>query len=119
MQGEANPLDPEWKEYFEKRKTYKMLQSLNGRKSLLYMWEKQNHVCLICGEPINKEHSWGINERIVNGKKVNFLVYDSCRRKVIQLKNVTMSWFLINRNLTPLKPYDWKPSSAVLRGQEQ
>jgi TM2 domain-containing membrane protein YozV len=29
---------------------------------------------------------WGTNERIVNGKKVNFLVHDSCRRKVIQLK---------------------------------
>ena len=37
VKGEANPLDPEWKEYFEKRKTYKMLKSLNGRKSLLYM----------------------------------------------------------------------------------
>lgn len=86
VKGEANPLDPEWKEYFEKRKTYKMLKSLNGRKSLLYMWEKQNHLCLICGEPIDKEHSWGTNERIVNGKKVNFLVHDSCRRKVIQLK---------------------------------
>ena len=86
VKGEANPLDPEWKEYFEKRKTYKMLKSLNGRKSLLYMWEKQNHLCPICGEPIDKEHSWGTNERIVNGKKVNFLVHDSCRRKVIQLK---------------------------------
>ena len=85
VKGEANPLDPEWKEYFEKRKTYKMLKSLNGRKSLLYMWEKQNHLCPICGEPIDKEHSWGTNERIVNGKKVNFLVHDSCRRKVIQL----------------------------------
>ena len=72
VKGEANPLDPEWKEYFEKRKTYKMLKSLNGRKSLLYMWEKQNHLCPICGEPIDKEHSWGTNERIVNGKKVNF-----------------------------------------------
>lgn len=86
VRGEANPLDPEWKEYFEKRKTYKMLQSLNGRKSLLYMWERQNHVCPICGEPIDKEHSWGTHERIVNGKKMNFLVHDSCRRKVIQLK---------------------------------
>ena len=67
-----------WKEYFEKRKTYKMLKSLNGRKSLLYMWERQNHLCPICGEPIDKEHSWGTNERIVNGKNVNFLVHDSC-----------------------------------------
>jgi RNA-directed DNA polymerase len=88
VQGEANPFDPEWKEYFEKRKTYKMLQSLNGRKSLLYMWERQKHVCPICGKPIDKEHSWGTSERIVNGRKVNFLVHDSCRRQVIQLKKM-------------------------------
>lgn len=28
-----------------------------------------------------------------------------------------MSWFLMNRNLTPLEPYDWKLSSTVLRGE--
>lgn len=28
-----------------------------------------------------------------------------------------MSWFLINRNLTPLEPYDWKLSCTVLRGE--
>jgi RNA-directed DNA polymerase len=88
VKGEANPFDPEWKEYFEKRKTYKMLQSLNGRKSLLYMWERQKHVCPICGKPIDKEHSWGISERIVNNRKVNFLAHDSCRRQVIQLKKM-------------------------------
>ena len=26
-----------------------------------------------------------------------------------------MSWFLLNRNLTPLEPYDWKLSRTVLR----
>lgn len=84
IKGEANPFDPEWTEYFEKRKTYKMLQSLNGRKSLLYMWERQNHLCPVCGKPIDKEHPWGTSQQIVNGKKVNFLLHDSCRRKVIQ-----------------------------------
>lgn len=84
VKGEANPFDPEWTEYFEKRKTYKMLQSLNGRKSLLYMWERQNHLCPVCGKPIDKEHPWGTSQQIVNGKKVNFLLHDSCRRKVIQ-----------------------------------
>ena len=29
-----------------------------------------------------------------------------------------MSWFLMNRNLTPLEPYDWKLSSTVLRGEK-
>lgn len=28
-----------------------------------------------------------------------------------------MSWFLANRNLTPLEPYDWKLSRTVLRGE--
>ena len=84
VKGEANPFDPEWTEYFEKRKTYKMLQSLNGRKSLLYMWERQDHLCPVCGKPIDKEHPWGTSQQIVNGKKVNNLLHDSCRRKVIQ-----------------------------------
>ena len=84
VKGEANPFAPEWTEYFEKRKTYKMLQSLNGRKSLLYMWERQDHLCPVCGKPIDKEHPWGTSQQIVNGKKVNNLLHDSCRRKVIQ-----------------------------------
>ena len=28
-----------------------------------------------------------------------------------------MSWFLLNRNLTLLEPYDWKLSRTVLRGE--
>ena len=28
-----------------------------------------------------------------------------------------MSWFLLNRNLTLLEPYDWKLSCTVLRGE--
>ena len=28
-----------------------------------------------------------------------------------------MSWFLLNRNLTPLEPYDWKLSRTALRGE--
>ena len=28
-----------------------------------------------------------------------------------------MSWFLLNRNLTLLAPYDWKLSRTVLRGE--
>ncbi len=41
IKGDANPYDPQWREYFEHRETYKMLQSLNGYKSLLHLWEKQ------------------------------------------------------------------------------
>lgn len=86
VRSAANPFDPEWKEYFERRETYKMLQSLSGRNSLLYLWEKQKRTCPICGEPINKEHPWGVTENTVNGKVNRFLVHDSCRRKYDQIK---------------------------------
>jgi RNA-directed DNA polymerase len=82
----ANPLDPDWKEYFDKRTTYKMLLSLKGRKSLLRLWEKQNRVCIHCGEPINKEHEWGVTEKQVTSKMQKFLVHDICRRKYDQFK---------------------------------
>ncbi len=87
IRSEANPLDPDWREYFDKRTTYKMLLSLKGRKSLLRLWEKQNRVCIHCGEPINKEHEWGVTEKQVANKMQKFLVHDTCRRRYDQLKS--------------------------------
>jgi len=80
IKGEANPYDLEWREYFEKRETYKMLQSLNGRKSLLYIWKKQKRRCPYCGELIDKEHSWSVVKKFNGNKMENFLLHDSCRR---------------------------------------
>ena len=73
------------KEYFDKRETYKMLLTLNGKKTILKMWERQNRKCPICGNPINKEMSWYIKEDIVEGKKVKTLIHDSCHRSIVQL----------------------------------
>ena len=78
-QCDANPYDPEWKEYFEKRETNKMFNSIKGRESLLYLWKKQKRVCPICGEPIDKEKSWSVSELSENGKSIKFLVHSSCR----------------------------------------
>lgn len=87
IKSTANPLDSDWREYFEKRTTYKMLLSLKGRNSLLRLWEKQNRVCIHCGEPINKEHEWGVTEKQVANKMQKFLVHDTCRRRNDQLKS--------------------------------
>ena len=78
VKGEANPFDPEWTEYFEKRKTYKMLQSLNGRKSLLYMWERQNQCCPLCGEPITKDTPWRTVMLNVDGISKLHLAHEIC-----------------------------------------
>ena len=84
IKSEANPYDPEWKEYFEKRETYKMLQSLQGRNSLLHIWEKQKRCCPYCGEPINKEHSWSVVKILGKNGRENVLLHDSCRRSYYQ-----------------------------------
>ena len=78
--GEANPFDTEWKSYFEERMTYKMLLSLKGRRSLLYMWEKQNRRCPICGDIITIDTQWNVREKEESGKLIRFLVHDSCYR---------------------------------------
>jgi RNA-directed DNA polymerase len=52
IKGDMNPFDADCRLYFYKRKKSKMLVTLKGRKSLLYLWEKQGRKCPICGEPI-------------------------------------------------------------------
>lgn len=79
--SEANPFDREWREYFEERMTYKMLMSLKGRKSLLYMWNKQERKCPICGQEITAETQWNVREKKVNGQTVRYLVHDKCYKQ--------------------------------------
>ncbi len=78
----ANPYDPEYKSYFEWRETYRMLQSLKGKQSLLTIWKRQNKVCPYCGERIDTERAWSLTDKTVDGKKVRILVHDTCKRQV-------------------------------------
>lgn len=81
VKHEANPYDTEWKEYFEKRKTYKMSTSAKGRKSILTIWEKQKHVCTYCGEKISADTPWRITERQINSKLTRIMVHNYCGRR--------------------------------------
>ena len=81
IKSEANPFDVEWKEYFEERMTYKMLLCLKGRKSLLYMWNKQERKCPLCGQPITVETQWNVREQKEKGQIVRYLVHDKCYKQ--------------------------------------
>lgn len=82
----ANPYDPAWYAYFDKRYTYKMLQHLNGRKYLLSLWYNQGKRCPYCGQAIDKEQLWNVQRREKDGKHIKLLVHDSCRRRNDQVK---------------------------------
>lgn len=98
IRGQANPFDPQWEEYFEKRLSAKMYCSLNGRKQLKTLWFSQKGICPICHQKITSETGWhnhhiqwkslGGNDGISN----RVLLHPECHRKVHQL------------NLTVVKP---------------
>lgn len=58
IRGVANPYDPEWEMYFEKRIAMTMLNTLYGRNQLIRLWKDQAGICPICQQRITKETGW-------------------------------------------------------------
>jgi RNA-directed DNA polymerase len=58
IRGEANPFDPAWEVYFEKRLGVKMESTLRGKRQLLALWRSQNGLCPICNQKITKITGW-------------------------------------------------------------
>ena len=116
IKGEANPFDPEYDDYFFQRKEQQMLESLKGRKSLLYLWNKQNRICPLCGKEIDCTKAWNVNEISVGGLYGNLSTTTATSE--INENVESMSRFLTtNRNIELLEPYEGKLSCTVLRGE--
>jgi len=58
IQGEANPYDPTWESYFEKRLDVHMAATLKGKHWLLTLWKEQEGLCPICNQKITKITGW-------------------------------------------------------------
>jgi RNA-directed DNA polymerase len=58
IQGAANPFDPAWETYFEKRLDVKTEQNLTGKRQLLHRWKEQDGKCLMCNQKITKITGW-------------------------------------------------------------
>jgi RNA-directed DNA polymerase len=88
IEGAANPYDPAWEIYFEKRLGLKMADDLKGRRQLLYLWQEQEGICPICNQKITKLTGWHNHHIIwrVNGgsdKAENrVLLHPNCHRQV-------------------------------------
>jgi len=85
---EANPFDPKWEMYFEKRQSSKMLNSLKGREKHVRLWKEQNGRCPICRQTITKETGWHVHHiirRVDGGKDGNsnlVMVHPNCHRQI-------------------------------------
>jgi RNA-directed DNA polymerase len=56
--AKANPYDPQWEPYFEKRIDAHMMSTLRGRDDLLRLWLSQKGICPICQQKITKQTGW-------------------------------------------------------------
>ena len=58
IRAKANPYDPEWEGYFEKRLDSKMMATLKGKEELHRLWREQSGICPICRQKITKQTGW-------------------------------------------------------------
>jgi RNA-directed DNA polymerase len=87
IQGEANPYDPSWEEYFEERLQAKMAATLAGRWKLKTLWQQQGGRCPTCGETLTEESGWHLHHirwRVYGGEDLlsNLqLLHPNCHRQ--------------------------------------
>ncbi len=88
IKGEANPYDPAWEVYFEKRLGVKMVHNLKGKRQLIALWKEQKGICPICQQKITKLTGWHNHHLVwrVNGGKDTadnrVLLHPNCHRQV-------------------------------------
>ena len=58
IRGEANPYDPTWENYYEKRLDVKMVDTHKGKQWLIHLWKEQGGLCPICHQKITKITGW-------------------------------------------------------------
>ena len=68
IQGAANPFDPAWEVYFEKRLGVKMESTLRGKRQLLALWKKQKGLCPHCHQRITKLTGWHNHHKVWRSK---------------------------------------------------
>ena len=58
IRGKANPYDPVDERYFEQRKDKQMLDKIEGRKMLTFLFNNQHGMCPVCQHKITKQTGW-------------------------------------------------------------
>jgi RNA-directed DNA polymerase len=88
VRAQANPFDPAWETYFEKRLDAKMLAHLEGKEALRSLWRQQQGICPVCDQKITQETGWHSHHIVwrVNGGSDGLsnrvLLHPNCHHQV-------------------------------------
>ena len=86
--AKANPYDPKWEPYFEKRIEMKMMADWWGRSNLRSLWYEQHGLCPICQQKITRLTGWNLHHiiwRVHGGSNALnncVLLHPNCHRQV-------------------------------------
>ena len=58
VKAQANPYDPEWETYYEKRLDVHIADTLKGKRWLIHLWKEQHGLCPMCQQKITKITGW-------------------------------------------------------------
>jgi RNA-directed DNA polymerase len=88
IKGEANPYDPAWEVYFERRLGVKMGTDLFGRRQLLRLWKEQEGICPVCEQKMTELTGWHNHHivwRVLGGSdraENRVLLHPNCHQQV-------------------------------------
>jgi RNA-directed DNA polymerase len=88
IRGDANPYDPQWEIYFERRLDLKMVANPKRRQQLLRVWMSQGGLCTECGHKITRTTGWRSHKvvwRVYGGSDSmsnRVLLHPSCHNNV-------------------------------------
>lgn len=82
IRNRSNPFDADDQEYFEKRDTEKMRNSLKGRKILAKLFRQQNGLCPVCGKKITVDTGFQVYDDKENRQNPKQMLHPECYRKV-------------------------------------
>ena len=64
VKGEANPYDPAYETYFEKREGDHMAETFRGTRTLRFLWFFQRGLCPVCNMKITRITGWRLHHRL-------------------------------------------------------
>jgi RNA-directed DNA polymerase len=96
IKAAANPFDPEWELYFEKRLFHKAKETLRGQGRKWQLWREQKGKCLVCQQALDPDIDLDVHHivwRSLGGADTlqnSVLLHANCHRQVHALKLTVM-----------------------------
>jgi RNA-directed DNA polymerase len=88
VRSEANPYDPAYETYFEKREEDHMLDTFRGTRTLRFLWYEQRGLCPVCNTKITRITGWRLHHcvpRVMGGSRSvenRVLLHPECHNRV-------------------------------------